>query len=238
MKFIISRMPCVTHYPFFEKKCDLHYISVESFTATRYAEVLPICHNHPILPSPNTYLLLIYSTKDTWPYREGGGFNGFSKESIFVLALSWRSSTRFWHMDLLRHIKCFLWAGKMCKMNHRHLFFGLHLRIPHLKVSLFQTHGSFADKVNKPSRALMQSPLSYSPTFTDCTPWTVVILNSLEKSPQVISISLTACPQSHLPSLYHYCWYLFDYLLLLAHIDPITLFPFGKQASLFVCFSG
>lgn len=168
IKFITSRILDAAHHPFFfffsffSSQHDLHCISVESFTATKYANILPMCHHHPILPTPDTYLPLIYSTRTHGRIKKKKCFNGLSKESLLVLVLSWRSSTQFWHMDLLKHIKCVLWVGKM---KHRHLFFGLDLRIPHLTVSPFQTHGGFADKVNKPSCALMQSPLFYFSHF-------------------------------------------------------------------------
>lgn len=203
---------------------DLPRVSFEPFTATKYSKVLPVCPSQPILPSSNAYLLLIYSTWTRGCIKKKL-INALmdSQMNVFVLALCWRSSTQLWHMDLLSRKKCFLWAGRMKQR-----------RILHLTVSPFQSHESFAHKVNKPAHPLMQSPLSYSAAVTDCIPSPKSSHPHLAQKNlfHVLLLLLTTCPQSPLHSLYHYRWYLFYYLILLSHRAPSLFFRF------FACFSG
>lgn len=225
MKFITSRMPGVTPHPFFFFKCDLHCVSVESFTATKYAQVLPVCHHHPILPSPNTYLLLIYSTR-THGHIKNKRINGFSKGSLFVLAHYWRSSTQFWHMDLLKHIKCFSGLAKCAKWSVDICFW---------TSSDDSTPNS--QSVSNPWRLCWQSQETLM-----CSD--AVTSHSLNYHHPHLARKGLESPSFHsLPSLNPTCVHyiitiyilLFYYLLLLAHRYPITLSPFeNKSTSLFV----
>lgn len=221
---ITSRIPGVTHHPFFYAiYTAFSWLIYSSQKCSGFANLSPSPHPAITRHIPAVHLL----HKDTRPYSQ-------KNQCLF-----WRSLEEAQHSfdtwTCLSILNVFSGLAKCKKKRNRHLFFGLHWRIPHLTVGPFQTHGGFSDKANKPSRALdaVTSLVLFPPSLTALPE--LASSSSRLKRLEVILISLTACPQSLLHSLYHYRWYLFYYLLLLAHRYPISLSPFeNKRASLFV----